>query len=85
MVSAKTRRYIMETINHPYAGIKILPFVGDFCGQATGVAKSLYAEDVVTFVEYTEIIDLISQVERHQNETALQKILSMFKKYAGVN
>ena len=83
MLTHKTLKYVRQTINHPYVGLKILPLVGDFCGHATNVTKSLYNEGELTSEEYDEMLEMIFQVERHQNETALQELLSIFKHYAG--
>ena len=83
MMTHNTLKYIRQTINHPYVGIKILPLVGDFCGHATNVTKSLYNEDELTAEEYGEMMEMIFQIERHQNETALHELLLIFKHYAG--
>lgn len=82
MISAKTLKYVRETINHPYVGIKILPLVGDFCGHAINVTNSLYDEECVTTRQYNDMLRMISLIERNQCEIALKSLLSIFNYHA---
>ena len=64
MITERTLKYVKETINHPYVGIKILPMVGDFCGHATNTAKALLRDEVITTDTFYGLTELINGIEK---------------------
>ena len=83
MITTKTLKYVRQTINHPYVGLKILPLIGDFTGHARNVTKSMYNEDVITEDERDMLYGAINEVERNESDIALRSIIDTFKFYAG--
>lgn len=81
MTSIKTKKYIKEILIHPYVGIKIMPFVGDFCGHANNINKSLYGEGGIDKEEFNYLKDLILSIEKNQNEKSLMSLLDSFKEH----
>lgn len=81
MTSIKTKKYIQELLYHPYVGMRILPFIGDFAGQAENINKSLYEEEVIDKEEFEYIRYLILSIEKSENEKDFRILINTFKKY----
>ena len=81
MISIKTKKYINEVVNHPYVGMRILPFLGDFTGHARNVNKSLYSEGEISKEEFEHLQSLILSVERTENEKDLNILIKSFKQF----
>lgn len=82
MMSTKTLKYIRQTINHPYVGLRILPIIGDFTGHAMNVTKSLYNEDVINQDEFEHMKNLINDIERNETDASIKELISIFKVHA---
>lgn len=83
MMTEKTRKYIKQTINHPYVGLRILPIIGDFTGHAMNVTKSLYNEDVIDKNEFEHMQSLINDIEKNERDSSVREIISIFKGLVG--
>lgn len=81
MTSIKTKKYINQVLNHPYVGMRILPFLGDFAGHAGNVNKSLYNEGEINKKEFEFLNSLILSVEQNENEKDLNALLKTFRQF----
>ena len=81
MTSIKTKKYINQVLNHPYVGMRILPFLGDFAGHTRNITKSHNDEDEINKKEFDFLNSLILSVEQNENEKDLNMLLKTFKQF----
>ena len=80
MINNNTRKFCNEVINHPYVLLKILPFVGDFAGQARLLNRTLLAERVINNDQFVYTNSLVNLVERSENMGALRELIGFYKR-----
>lgn len=76
-ISNNTKHQIRLVRAHPYAGMRILPFIGDYADQARGTINAVFNDGAITNEEREELFEAISRIEKRDDQTAY-KFLDKF-------
>lgn len=71
-ISDNTKRQIRFVRAHPYAGMRILPFIGDFADQSRGTINAIFNDGAITNEEREELFEAISRIEKRDDDVAFK-------------